>query len=140
MRRYLQLDGNVVTGVLDSTAAPPSELPDGRQIVEFEWNGPTPIGATYDPETKELTPRADDGPVVSARAFALLFTPTSYLQIKAAAAQNPALGYFFDLATLAEPIRLQHATTVAGLQQLVDVGLITSEDKDRITSNTPPGR
>lgn len=57
MRRFAQLDANVVTGILIAARAP-DVLPEGRTFVDVTDVNLPAIGSTYDEGTKVFTPPA----------------------------------------------------------------------------------
>lgn len=61
---------------------------------------------------------------VSKREFVKRFTPTEYATIKAAAAQNATLDYYWQMFMLAEFITLSDQDTIAGVTMLEQAGLL----------------
>ena len=66
------------------------------------------------------------------RDFLQLFTLAERKAIRTASKTDDDVADWFALAQVPEPIRLQHPTTLAGLEFLVAKGLLTAQRKAAI--------
>jgi hypothetical protein len=124
MRRFVQLDNDIVTGWLQSASAPDFELPAGRTFVEViafppmgsQWSGGIFIPPPAPP---------DHGFRVGVREFFLRFTRTERTGIRAAAVTDNVVADWIDLVKAEGTILLRHPDTLDGFQMLVNKGLLT---------------
>lgn len=96
---------------------------------------------TYDVRTREFTPPdrgPDYGRAVDPREFMLLFTQAQRIAIRDSAVLDSEVDDLMRLVNAPAPIRLRHPVTLGGLQLLVDKGLISAADMDRIRDGRPP--
>lgn len=107
---------------------------DGVEVYRYdhtepvEWNGME--FETHD--HTELVVATEDGAVethaggvvMTKREFIKRFTVEEYAAIKAAAAQNAALDYYWQMFMLAEEIDSGNSDTIAGVTMLEQAGLI----------------
>lgn len=140
LKRYAQIDQNVVTGTREAADAPdPAKqpVPEGRAWVELADDEPYPApGSTYDPDkgTFAAPPAPPDyGKTVTVRDFMLLFTMQERIAIRAAAKADDQVADWFEVASAqGSGVRLRHPTTVAGLNFLVSKSLLTTQRRDAI--------
>lgn len=137
MKKFVQLDGGVVTAYLETDDAP-SKLPAGRAFAEVD-EFPALL-STYDSATKRFTPPPappDFGATVGPRDFLLLFTADERKAIRRRAATDEDVADVIKLAETPQPIRLKHPTTLASLAVLAAKGLITSARVTEIQNAQP---
>lgn len=104
--------------------------------VAFDSVGP---GSTLDAAGQyNAAPVLDYGPSVDIRAFMLLFTPQQRKAIRTAAQTDEDLMDWLALMQIPSPIQLRHPITLAGLDVLVQKGLIDITERNRIIQGIPP--
>lgn len=114
----VQTDGarENVAGASGYTETPPE---DGKQTwtgQAWEWPNGQPIGPT----------------VIAPLAFRDRFDQAERVAIRQAEKQDDNLADWMDLVRTAQAIDLEDQRTIAGMQALVDAGLITASRRDEI--------
>lgn len=122
MKQALINDGRVTNIIVGG--------PDlGVKLGEDEW---CDIGAIYDPDAN---PRFTKAPVVhvwTAYQFLLRFTEQELETIRQGTSADPILWRFLTFATAAQEVFSDDPMTIAGMNYLVFVGLLTEERKNEI--------
>lgn len=109
---------NALLGVSETAPTPTdgqAVKPHNRGLPDFtleEWN-PAVLNFYTKPEIP-----------LSKREFMKRLTPEEYATIKAAAAANSQIEYFWQMFMLSEQIVMTHPDTAAGLEMLEAVGLL----------------
>jgi len=102
----------------------------------IEFNMATGALAERDLTPEEIAQFAPPPPAPAPRwsslQFIERFTDAEQLAIVTAAASIPALRLWYDKAMAADEIVADDPRTIAGVQALVDAGLITAERRDQI--------
>lgn len=138
MRRQLQIQNGRALHEWRGGGAMPV-APDGTWVfVDMTNRTDGQIGDGYDAASDTFTPPPappDYGKTVSPREFLLLFTAAERKGIRAAGKTDDDIADWYELAMgPAEPIRLKHPQTLAGLQVLVAKGLLTASRRDAIVA------
>lgn len=115
---YTPALGNALAGVSDE----PIAAAEGIVVEMHAENMPDLTRMAWNTATLSFMPK--HVAILSKREFILRLTPIEYANIKAAAALNAELDYYWQMFMLAEEIDLAHADTVSGLQLLETAGLL----------------
>lgn len=138
MKRQLQIKDGKVQSEWQGSGAMPIPPDASWTFIDVTERPEAHAGMLYDAATDTFTaPPAppDYGRSVSTREFLLLFTATERKAIRAATTTDEDVADWYALALGPnEAIRLQHPTTLAGLEFLVAQGLLTPERKVAITT------
>ena|SRR5688572_14526015 len=131
MPKYIQIDNGVVTGYLEA-AGEPSILPAGRSFKEVEAFPPllsTVVGDVITPPA----PPPDFGVAMEPRDFFYLFPLAVRKALREAAQTNDNVADILEMIQMAGVIRTKHPRILALLQKLVQAGLLTQAEADRIS-------
>ncbi len=117
---------------LDIYRVPEEAIPDGYRSVSFAFQRIG--GIVKQVHSIERIPDPDDEPkrYITPFEFLARFTQPEFQAISAAALQSPDLYGWVTRAVAAQEIDLAHQDTVAGMENLVLAGLITSARRDEI--------
>lgn len=107
------------------------------QPASFQAVSEVPVSAadlmniySWDPSTLAFGPKVTV--VVTKKEFLKRITPNEYAAIKAAAASNGMIDYYWQLFMVAENIDLKDPDTVQGIQTLEQIGLLAAGRSDEI--------
>lgn len=115
-------DGRTQHGAAEPWPAADALLADDDLAADLE---------TYRGE-REDTSDPDNSALIRPLAFLERFTSAERTTIRAAAGSDDALADWLDMLRAAQEIDLESQRTIAGLQALVDAGLISAARKDEI--------
>lgn len=135
MKRQLQIRNGVVSGEWRGDTGMPVPPDDSWTFIDVTDRPDAQVGMIYDADTDTFTPPpppTDYGKTISSRDFLLKFTAAERKAIRAAGKTDDDVADWYSIAQVPEPIRLQHPTTLAGLDFLVAKGLLTSARKAAI--------
>lgn len=137
MKRQMQIKNGFASSEWQGSNGVP-KAPDASWLFLDVTDRPeAQVGMTYDVATDTFTaPPAppDYGATVSARDFLQRFTSVERKAIRNAAKADDDVADWLALATLPEPIRLKHPTTLGGLDFLVAKGLLTAARRAAIAT------
>jgi hypothetical protein len=123
---------SVTNTVVNLTIADPSWSPgDGLYLVPLNESEGCEIGQVYD---EQSNPRFTGTPthhvkVYTSYEFLLRFTAAERASFRAAAVTDSTVADFKELATAAQEIHTNDPMTIAGMNYLVSVGLLTEQRK-----------
>ena len=135
MKRQLQIKNGIAQSEWQGSGGMPVPLSSEWTFLDVTDRPKAQVGMTYDAATDTfVAPPAppDYGPTVSSRDFLLKFTSAERKAIRAAVKADDDVADWYSIAQVPEPIRLQHPTTLAGLDFLVSKGLLTAARRDAI--------
>jgi len=132
MSRYAIIDGSTVFTVADWDGGSSWSPPRGMTVVALQDGEPCAPGATYAPG---VTPRFILPPVVhvwTAYQFLGRFTDAELLAVRSRSQTDAATWRFLTFATAAQEVVSSDPMTVAGMDYLVSVGILTASRKAEI--------
>jgi hypothetical protein len=139
MKRQLHIKNGVARGEWSGGGGMPVPPDNSWTFLDVTDRPDNPqVGMTYDADSDRFTPPPappDYGRTVSPREFLQLFTATERKNIRNAAKTDDDVADWLALAQVPEPIRLQHPTTISGLNFLVSKSLLTSARRDAILAS-----
>lgn len=138
MRRQLQIKNGIAQGEWQGGGGMPVPPDNSWTFLDVTDRPDAQVGMTYDADSDTFTPPPappDYGRTVSPREFLQLFTATERKNIRNAAKTDDDVADWLALAQVPEPIRLQHPTTISGLNFLVSKSLLTSARRDAILAS-----
>lgn len=134
MKRYIVLDGNnvITTEILTNTpinkvGVYESEIGNLGDTVSIMQNGVVVVTSEYRPLQPELN-------VISKLEFLKRFSQAERIDIRSARMASPELDDFMELLNSAQSVDLNDLTLAAGMNTLVQAGLLTSDRKNTIMS------
>lgn len=136
MKRILQIKNGVVQADWFGSGGAPVPPDDSWTFIDATNRPDIQVGDHFDNATQEFSkpaPPPDYGLSMSPRGFMQLFSTKQRIAIRAATKSDPVLEDFMSMVAIPEPIRLKHPTTQRGLQYLESKGLITRDDRLRMT-------
>lgn len=113
-----------------STSKVPPSANGGMQA---NWTGLDWVLVTYTAPPASVVIKPNRAPI-SKREFLKLFTPAEYAAIKAAAAANATVDYYWQQFLLADFISKDDPDTLGGLQLLASIGLLAANRPAEIVS------
>lgn len=113
--------GNALVGV---TELSPENVPDGMLVKGRSGPMPDMVRMAYNPAVLDFCTKTDA--VLTKREFIKKFTAAEYAGIKAAAAVNATLDYYWQMFMLAEDVTLSDPDTIAGVTMLEQFGLLAA--------------
>ena len=119
----------LATGALQSVGSVVADpLPEGLGVVELE-DAPDLGAVEWDPVALAFVPRADDGYglALTSDEFRTRYTFAERVAAKGIARTNDQVAVLMEDVASAPVIRLGHPRTVAGVQLLVSVGVLTEQ-------------
>lgn len=132
MKKFIQVDGNIITGTLIADSAP-AKLPLNRIFVELAEDRDFPkLFSTYENGVITELIEPDYGLTVSPRTFLLLFTFIQRRNLRNSLDED--IQDFMMLIQISESIRLKHPSTTIWLSLLVAKGIISQLDRIRIAN------
>lgn len=134
MSRYAIIDGSTVFTVADWDGGSSWSPPRGMTVVALNDGEPCAPGATYEPGS---IPRFVLPPVVhvwTAYQFLNRFTDSELLAVRSRSQTDAATWKFVTFATAAQEINSDDPVTVAGMDYLVSIGILTPARRAEILS------
>lgn len=134
MSRYAIIDGSTVFTVSDWDGGSSWSPPGGMLVVALDGGEPCAPGATYAPGS---TPRFILPPVVqvwTAYQFLNRFTDSELLAVRSRSQTDATTWRFLTFATAAQEIHSDDPVTVAGMDYLVSIGILTPARRVEIMS------
>lgn len=113
--------GNALVGVTETM---PENVPAGMLVKVRAGDFPDMGKMAYNPAVLDFYIKPDAA--LTKLKFIKRFTAAEYAAIKAAAAANPTLDYYWQMLMLAEEVRLDDPDTIAGVTTLEQVGLLAA--------------
>lgn len=138
MKRQLQINNGAAKNEWQGSGGFPVPPDNSWTFLDVTDRPDAQVGMTYDADSDTFTPPPappDYGRTVSPREFLQLFTATERKNIRNAAKTDDDVADWLALAQVPEPIRLQHPTTISGLNFLVSKSLLTSARRDAILAS-----
>jgi hypothetical protein len=126
--KYAYISNGKVTAIVERE----EEQPDTERKFQLQPEEECFVGWAYTPNA---TPRFAPAPPINvwtAYQFLLRFTEAELLAIRAAAVTDPITWRFLTLATAAQEIIANDPQTIAGMDYLVSVNLLTEQRKAEI--------
>ncbi len=113
--------------------------PSDASLADLNWAPPEwgYAGEGYIPAVFPDPPAAPELKV-SALVFKLLFTPAERIAIRQAATTNPVVEDWLDLSNSAVDVILTSPVTIAGVNALEPLGLLTAGRPAQILAGQPP--
>lgn len=137
MKRILQVRNGVAVSEWSGAGASPV-APEGWTFIDVTDNPAATLGCTYDTNAQTFTPppaEPDYGRTVTVRQFLSLFTIIERKAIRNRVLLDDDVADWFSLfIETAEPIRLKHPDTIAGLTFLVGKTLLTAARRTAIAN------
>lgn len=133
--RQLQIRHGVAVGEWQGSGGAPVPPDDSWVFIDVTGRPDAQLGDAYDVDTDTFTappPPPDYGETVGPRDFMLLFTATQRKAIRQLSKTDDDVADFMAIAQVPEPIRLKHPLTLMGLGMLVQKGVLTAAERDRI--------
>lgn len=115
------LANNALLGLYDVEPIPAA----GQAVQALNRDIPNLATEEWNPAMLRFDMKA--GVVLSKREFLKRLTPAEYAGIKAAAASNSTVDFYWQLFMTSENIVLTHPDTVSGVNLLVAGGLLTAD-------------
>lgn len=134
MSRYAIIDGSTVVTVAEWDGGSGWSPPKGLLCIALDAGEPCAPGATYSPGS---TPRFVLPPVVNvwtAYQFLNRFTDAELMAIRARSQTDAITWKFLTFATAAQEVVSNDPVTVAGMDYLVSVGVLTAARRADILS------
>lgn len=130
--RYAIVKDNIVINTIVWDGVSNIGLPAGSFSVLL--SGPAAIGWSYDSNTDTFAPPQQEevNKIYTSYEFLNLFTAEERAAFRAAANTDPIVADFQMLAIAAQEIHTKDPMTIAGMNYLVMVGLLTEERKNAI--------
>lgn len=135
MTRQIQIKNGLAQAEWQGSGGMPVPPSDEWTFLDVTDRPEATVGMTYDAASDTfvaLPAPPDYGATVSSRDFLLKFTAAERKAIRAAVKVDDDVADWYSIAQVPEPIRLQHPTTLAGLDFLVSKGLLTAARRDAI--------
>lgn len=126
---------NSDTGAIVAPPQPDEPTPGpGQSCVRVPGSAMTdPPGTVWSPTARGYT----DAPVLTTRAFLMLWTPAEVLAIRATTSAD--LAYFHDIALASPVIHLADSRVIAGVGYALAAGVIDAARQAQILANQAPG-
>ena len=133
--RYAIVKNNIVINVIVWDGVAGIALPEGSTAIKVE--GIAGMGWSYDPNTNTFIPPPEPQPgeinkIYTSYEFLNLFTAEERAAFRTAANTDPIVADFQMLAMAAQEVHTHDPMTVAGMNYLVMVGLLTEERTNTI--------
>lgn len=107
---------------------PPTEPYNGQGHHVYEIEMPlADVQTNYEWSAQHHTFVPKDSNILTKLQFLKKFTASEYAAIKAATAQNGELDYYWQMFMVAEEINITDPDTIAGVNMLATLNLITSQ-------------
>lgn len=113
--------GNAIVGLTETA---PEIVPEGMLVKGRSGDFPDLTRKAYNPAVLDFYDKPDAS--LTKREFIKKFTAAEYAGIKAAAAVNATLDYYWQMFMLAEDVTLSDPDTISGVQMLEQVGLLAA--------------